>query len=155
MNATETTTNVMQRLFAPTHLDPTSANALLDILVMAERAQVWREFQDCDDNGEVVRSWATKGAYPSLSFMTQLEAMPVHPRVGSSRKSPVTIHTPGQMVNNFREVSCPKKQQEDRAKLRISDLQIKSPSHQPQFQVGMWNIAILVANKLMRVKFPP
>jgi len=38
MNATETTTIVMQRLFAPTHLDLTSANAPLDILVMVETA---------------------------------------------------------------------------------------------------------------------
>ena len=40
MNAEETTTIVMQTLFAPTHLDLTSANALLDILVMVEAAQV-------------------------------------------------------------------------------------------------------------------
>ena len=56
MNATETTTIVMQTLFARTHLDPTCANALLDILVMAETAQVRRESQDCDKNGDVVRS---------------------------------------------------------------------------------------------------
>ena len=47
MNAAETTTIVMQTLFAPTHLDPTSVNALLDMLVTAETAQVKIEFQDC------------------------------------------------------------------------------------------------------------
>ena len=41
MNAAETTTIVMQMLFAPTHSDPTSVNALLDILVMVETAQVY------------------------------------------------------------------------------------------------------------------
>ena len=142
MNAAETTTIVMQTLFAPTSSDPTGANALLDILVMAKTAQVWREFQDCDENGEVVRLWATKGAYPCLSFVKQLEAMPVHRRVGPCSKSQVTIYTPGQIVNNLSEVSCPRKQEEDRAKLRVPDVQIKSPRHQPQFQVGKWNIAI-------------
>ena len=44
MNAAETATIVMQTLFAPTSSDPTGANALLDILVMAETAQVSREF---------------------------------------------------------------------------------------------------------------
>ena len=40
MNAAETTTIVMQTLFARTYSDPTSVNALLDILVMVETAQV-------------------------------------------------------------------------------------------------------------------
>ena len=40
MNAAETATTVMQTLFAPTSSDPTGANALLDILVMVETAQV-------------------------------------------------------------------------------------------------------------------
>ena len=68
--------------------------------------------------------------------MKQLEAMPVHRRVGPCSKSPVTIHTPGWTEKSLSEVSFPKKQQEDRAKFRIPDLQIKSPRHQPQFQVG-------------------
>ena len=142
MSAAETTAIVMQTLFAPTHLDLTSANALLDILVMAETVQVWREFQDCDQNGEVARSWATRGAYPGLSFMRKLEAMPVHRRVGPRSKSPVTIHTPRWIEKSLSEVSCPKKQQEDRAELQSLDLLIKSSRHQPQFHVGKWNIAI-------------
>ena len=80
--------------------------------------------------------------YTGLSFMRQLEAMPVHRRVGPCSKSPVTIHTPWWTEKCLSEVSCPKKQQEGRAKLRIPDLQIKNPTHQPQFQVGKWNIAI-------------
>ena len=61
--------------------------------------------------------------------MKQLEAIPVHRRVGPCSKSQVTIHTPGQIVNNSSEVSCPRKQEEDRAKLRIPGLQIISPRH--------------------------
>ena len=69
--------------------------------------------------------------------MRQLEAMALHRRVGRCSESPVTIHTPGQIVNNLSEVSSPRKQEEDRAKLGIPDLQIKSPRHNRNSNLGI------------------
>ena len=69
--------------------------------------------------------------------MKQLEAMPVHRRVGPCSKSPVTIHTPGQIVNNLSEVSFSRKQEDDRAKLGIPDLQIKSARHNRNSNLGI------------------